>query len=199
MRIPIPIYSLAYSRLDKTYFKNLEALSKNSFGIYYNIGETTSQMQRVVEQVQNILQSDYVVTFRSYVPVDGVNHNIKLGIEYPSGSGKYVYDDATFEAIQPPPVKEIEDLKMMLDERIPELPRPFRPLLVRQRGSRENRHRACGESPGDAAGWGFSAALTAPSSVSQKPFRTGANAPSGRECSDRPSYKPRLKPSPPQQ
>lgn len=129
MRIPIPVYSLAYSRLDKTYFKNLEALSKNSFGIYYHIGETTSQMQRVVEQIQNILQSDYVVTFRSYVPVDGVSHNIKLGIEYPSGSGKYVYDDATFEAIQPPPFPATMESIQRLDQKIPALPdgNPFWP------------------------------------------------------------------------
>lgn len=129
MHIPIPIYSLAYSRLDKTYFKNLEALSKNSFGIYYNIGETTSQMQRVVEQIQNILQSDYVVTFRSYVPIDGARHNLKLGIEYPSGSGKYVYDDATFEAIQPPPFPATMEAIQRLNQKIPALPdgNPFWP------------------------------------------------------------------------
>lgn len=122
MRIPIPIYSLAYSRLDRSYFKNLEALSKNSFGIYYHIGETTQQMQRVVEQIQNILQSDYVVTFRSYVPIDGASHNIKLGIEYPSGSGKYVYDDATFEAIQPPPFPATMEAIERLNQKIPALP-----------------------------------------------------------------------------
>jgi len=122
LAIPIPIYSLAYSKVSREYFKNLEALSKNSFGIYYPIGETTSQMQRIVEQIQNILQSDYVVTLRSYLPVDGARHNIKLGVEYPSGSGKFVYDDSYFEAIQPPPFPKVQEAIMMLNQKIPALP-----------------------------------------------------------------------------
>lgn len=122
LAIPIPIYSLAYSKTDPAYFRNLEALSKNSFGIYYNIGETTERMQRIVEEIQNILQSDYVIVFRSYVPVDGERHNFKLGVEYPSGSGKYVYDDASFEAIQPPPVPELMEQMEKLSQKIPLLP-----------------------------------------------------------------------------
>lgn len=122
MPIPVPIYSLAYSRIEPTFFKNLEALSKNSFGIYYLVDETTNRMQRVVEEIQNILQSDYVLTFRSYVPVDGERHNLKLGVEYPSGSGKYVYDDTTFEAIQPPPVSAIDEAMTKLNQKIPPLP-----------------------------------------------------------------------------
>lgn len=122
MQIPIPIYSLAYSRTDPAHFRNLEALSKNSFGIYYLVGETTSRMQRIVESIQNILQSDYVVTFRSYTPVDGERHAFKLGVEYPSGSGKYVYDDGTFEAIQPPPFPQIQELIGRLNQKIPALP-----------------------------------------------------------------------------
>lgn len=109
LSIPIPIYSLAYSRVDQSYFKNLEALSKNSFGIYYLVGETTSKMQRIVEEVQNILQSDYVITFRSYIEPDGERHNLKVGVEYPSGSGKYIYDDTEFEAIQPPPIPAVTE------------------------------------------------------------------------------------------
>lgn len=122
LSIPIPIYSLAYTRTNPEYFRNLEALSKNSFGIYYNVGETTDRMQRIVEEIQNILQSDYVVVFRSYVPVDGERHNLKLGVEYPSGSGKYVFDDASFEAIQPPPVPELMEQMEKLSQKIPLLP-----------------------------------------------------------------------------
>jgi len=122
LSIPIPIYSLAYSRTSPAYFKNLEALSKNSFGVYYDVGETTDQMQRIVEQIQNILQSDYVIVFRSYVPVDGARHNLKIGVEYPSGSGKYVYDDTSFEAIQPPPVPELVKRIRLLSQKIPALP-----------------------------------------------------------------------------
>ncbi|WPL16264.1 VWFA-related Acidobacterial domain protein [Thiorhodovibrio winogradskyi] len=120
--IPVPIYSLAYSQVEPTYFKNLEALSKNSFGIYYLVDETGNRMQRVVEEIQNILQSDYVLTFRSYVPVDGEAHNLKVGVEYPSGSGKYVYDDTTFEAIQPPPIPAIDAAISSLSQKIPALP-----------------------------------------------------------------------------
>jgi Mg-chelatase subunit ChlD len=122
LSIPIPIYSLAYSRTSSKYFKNLEALSKNSFGVYYLVGETTAKMQHIVEEIQNILQSDYVVTLRSYIPVDGAQHNIKVGVEYPSGSGKYVYDDSEFEAIQPPPVPQVQEAIRKLSEKIPVLP-----------------------------------------------------------------------------
>ena len=120
--IPIPVYSLAYSKLNQKFFKNLESLSKNSFGVYYLIGETTSKMQGVVEQIQNIVQSDYVVTFRSYLPVDGEEHSFKLGVEYPSGSAKFTYENAKFEAIEPPPVAQVQQLIQQLDRTIPALP-----------------------------------------------------------------------------
>jgi hypothetical protein len=117
--IPIPIYALAYSRVDKAYFKNLESISKNSFGIYYLVGEAIERMQPIVEQIQNILQSDYVVTFRSYIPVDGEEHAFKLGVEYPSGSGKYTYESARFEAIESPPISEVQQMIAQLDQRLP--------------------------------------------------------------------------------
>ncbi len=105
--IPIPIYSLGYSKVDAEFLKNLQALSNNSFGIYYPIGETTAGMQRCVEEVQNILQSDYVVTLRSYVPVDGMTYPLKIGVEWPSRSGKMTYQGANFEAVEAPPVERI--------------------------------------------------------------------------------------------
>jgi len=37
MDIPLPIYSLAYTKINPEYLKNLQALSKNSFGKYYHI------------------------------------------------------------------------------------------------------------------------------------------------------------------
>lgn len=114
LNIPIPVYSLAYSKQSK-HFKNLESLSKNSFGIYYLIGETLDHMQQTVEQIQNIIQSDYVLTFRSVVPVDGEEHAIKVGVEYPSGSGKFTYENAKMEAIEPPPVPAIMQEIQRLD------------------------------------------------------------------------------------
>lgn len=122
MSIPIPVYSLAYSRVSQKYFNNLESISKNSFGVYYLIGETMNKMQQVVEQIQNIVQSDYVVTFRSYVPVDGEEHSFKLGLEYPTGSGKVTYEGAKFEAIEPPPAPQLGALIQQLNQTIPPLP-----------------------------------------------------------------------------
>lgn len=122
MPVPIPIYSLAYSKRSTEHFKNLEALSKNSFGNYYLVGETFDRMQQIVEEIQNINQSDYVLTYRAYVPVDGETHAIKLGIEYPSGSGKFTYDAGSFEAIEPPPVGGIVEKLNALTQAIPPLP-----------------------------------------------------------------------------
>lgn len=122
MSIPIPVYSLAYSKVSQKYFTNLESISKNSFGVYYLIGETMNKMQQVVEQIQNIVQSDYVVTFRSYVPVDGEEHSFKLGVEYPSGSTKFTYEGAKFEAIEPPPAPQLQQLIQQLNQTIPPLP-----------------------------------------------------------------------------
>lgn len=129
--IPVPIYSLAYSKVSQKHFKNLEALSKNSFGIYYLIGETVDRMQQTVEEIQNILQSDYVVTFRSAVDVDGEEHAIKVGVEYPSGSGKFTYQNARMEAIEPPPVPAILDLLKQLEAGFPPLPEGITPYYER--------------------------------------------------------------------
>jgi Mg-chelatase subunit ChlD len=119
---PIPVYSFAYSKLDSDYLRNLESISRNSFGIYYDIGQATEKMQRTVENVQNILQNDYVVTFRSYIPVDGEEHNVKIGLEYPSRSGKIIYQDGEFEALVPPPVEPVLNAQNRLAEKLPPLP-----------------------------------------------------------------------------
>jgi Mg-chelatase subunit ChlD len=121
MSIPIPIYSLAYSKIKKQHFINLEALSKNSFGKYFLIGEAYKNMQRVVEEIQNIIQSDYVVTFRSYIPVDGEEHAFKIGVEYPSGSGKYTYQSGKFEAFEPPPSPALKEKIDEIGQVIPAL------------------------------------------------------------------------------
>jgi hypothetical protein len=134
LNIPIPIYSLAYTKQSK-YFKNLESLSKNSFGIYYLIGETVDKMQQTVEQIQNIIQSDYVLTFRSVVPVDGEEHAIKVGVEYPSGSGKFTYENAKMEAIEPPPVPAIMQEMKRLDSLFPLLPAGANPYFDRPAGA----------------------------------------------------------------
>ena len=122
LSVPIPIYSLAYTKINPDRFRNLEALSKNSFGKYYLIGEAYDEMQRVVEEIQYITQNDYVLTFRAYVPVDGNRHPLKVGLDYPSGSGKYIYDDTSFEAIEPPPVPALMDQIARMSQIIAPLP-----------------------------------------------------------------------------
>ena len=122
LKLPVPIYSLAYTKVEPQYLKNLEALSKNSFGIYYPLGESLDRMQRCVEEIQNILQNDYVVTLRAYLPVDGESHALKVGLEYPSRSGKMTYQGAEFEAIEPPPVKQILDAQAKIAQALQPLP-----------------------------------------------------------------------------
>ena len=121
MNTPIPIYSLAYTQINPEHLKNLRALTKNSFGKYYDIGESLNQMTRSVEDIHHILQNDYVVTFRSYVPVDGEKHAMKVGIEYPSRSGRIRYQDARFEALSPPPLQAINNARRKFDEVLKEL------------------------------------------------------------------------------
>jgi Mg-chelatase subunit ChlD len=119
--IPLPIYSLAYTRIDAEYLKNLQALSKNSFGKYYHIAEAYEEMTRSVENIQYILQSDYVITYRAYLPIDGMQHRMKVGIEYPSGSGKIRYETSTFETLEPPTFQKILAAQEALDKVLPTL------------------------------------------------------------------------------
>ena len=122
LAIPVPIYSIAYSKVHTEYFKNLESLSKNSFGIYYGIGKSMTEMQRVVEDIQNIIQSDYVLTFRSYIEPDGETYALKVGVEYPTGSGKYIFDSTRFESIEPPPIESFQKYITFLNQQMPASP-----------------------------------------------------------------------------
>jgi len=124
MRTPIPIYTMSYAgrNVSSDNARNLEALAKNSFGGSYSGGQLGSGLQRSVENVQQIQRGDYVITFRSYLPVDGQRHAVKVGIEYPSGTGKMTYQGAEFEAVQMPPVGRIRDELQRLESAIPSLP-----------------------------------------------------------------------------
>lgn len=127
--LPIPIYSMAYTRINHEFLKNLQALSKNSFGKYYHIEEATKDMTRSIEDIQNVLQSDYVVTFRAYLPIDGKKHIVKVGIEYPAGSGRIRYESANFETLEPPTFKKILQAQERLNLVLPSLGQE-RPYLV---------------------------------------------------------------------
>ena len=67
------------------------------------------------------MQSDYVLTFRSPIPVDGGRHNVKIGVEYPTGSGIMYYDTSMFETIEPPTFPRILEAQQKLDKAIPAL------------------------------------------------------------------------------
>lgn len=121
LKIPTPIYSLGFTGPDNKDPRNLQALSKNSFGKYYPIGTAYDTITRSIEDIQNIMQSDYVLTFRSYIPVDGNRHNVKIGVEYPTGSGIMYYDSSSFEAIEPPTFPRILEAQQKIDKAIPAL------------------------------------------------------------------------------
>lgn len=119
MKIPAPIYSLGFTAPDTKEQRNLQALAKNSFGKHYPIGTAHETITRSIEDIQNIMQSDYVLTFRAYIPVDGGRHNVKIGVEYPTGSGIMYYDASSFEAIEPPTFPRILEAQQKIDKAIP--------------------------------------------------------------------------------
>ncbi len=123
MPVPVPIFSLAYSKSNTEHFRNLEALSKGSFGRYWT--HTDSQeLSATVQKIHQINRSDYVVSFRSYVEVDGGKHPFKIGLSYPSNSGRFIWEDGVFEAIDSPAqhIPETRDQYMYAQSMIPVLP-----------------------------------------------------------------------------
>ncbi len=134
--IPVPIYSLAYGSSSTDFFNNLESVSKNSFGVYYLIGETVDKITQVVEKIQNILLSDYVITFRSYQKVDGEQHALKVGIEYPTGSKKFTYSSTKFEAVESPPIDALEEAISVLEKAMP-IPNDRNPYFIKKKEPEE--------------------------------------------------------------
>jgi hypothetical protein len=47
---------------------------------------------------------------------------MKVGLEYPSRSGKMTYQSADFEAIEPPPVQKILDAQAKVSQMLQALP-----------------------------------------------------------------------------
>jgi hypothetical protein len=116
LAIPVPIYALCFSGSEGREQRNLQALVMNSFGKYYAVGGAYDTITRNIEDIQNVMQSDYVLTFRAYIPVDGGKHNVKVGVEYPTGSGVMYYDSAAFEAIEPPTFPQVLEAQQALDK-----------------------------------------------------------------------------------
>ncbi len=118
--IPIPINSLAYSAGDTSAFANLEALSKGSFGRFWT--HTDSQaFASTMQEIHRINRMDYVVTFRSYVPIDGESHPVRVGISYPTNTGRYVWDGGEFEAVDSP-AKYVPEARAMFDQLMAAIP-----------------------------------------------------------------------------
>ena len=112
--IPVPIFSLAYSHRNKAAFGNLEALSKGSFGRYWTHDDSQS-FAATVQAIHQINRADYVLTFRAYQEIDGAKHPIKVGISYPSNTGRFVYDDGEFEAIDSP-AQYVPEARALFDQ-----------------------------------------------------------------------------------
>lgn len=123
--IPVPVTSMGYVTSDPSALRNLEALSTNSFGGFHDVSTDPSRMIRIVEDIHRVMLNDYVLTFRSYVPVDGGVHNLRIGLEYPSGSGQRTAEAATFEAISPPPLPAINQARQQLNQRLEKVDDPY--------------------------------------------------------------------------
>lgn len=119
LKIPAPIYALDFTGQGNKDQRNLQALCTNAFGKYYPIGGAHEAITRSIEDIQNIMQGDYVLTFRAYIPVDGNRHNVKVGVEYPTGSGIMYYDSSSFETIEPPTFPKILEAQQKLDKVLP--------------------------------------------------------------------------------
>ncbi len=102
LETPIPVYSLAYSSKPSVGVENLKALSDLTFGRYWGVTESR-EFSTVVQHIHQINRSDYVITFRSYVPVDGEKHAYKIGLRYPANTGQFLFQGGEFEAIDVTP------------------------------------------------------------------------------------------------
>ena len=118
LSVPIPIYSFSSSSKEKLESLNLQALSINSFGKFYDAEQASVRLTASVDEVMDIVQSDYILTFRAYSPVNGQKYPFKIGIEYPSKSGKFRTDNAHYEAIRFPNIGNVNQAKKELAENL---------------------------------------------------------------------------------
>lgn len=112
---PIPIYSLAYSTDRHNNFSNIALLSETSYGRLWRLN-SSSMLTKIVDKVHQINRHDYVLTFRSYLPVDGKKHNLKILLNY---EGRAHVDSAEFETMQLPLINDqMKRSKMALERNI---------------------------------------------------------------------------------
>ena len=123
--IPIPIHSVAFTSKDREHLLNIEALSLATFGRHWDLDDT-QKLARTMQDIHHINRSDFVVTFRSYVPVDGDSHTFRIGVEYPYGSGSFLFRPGSFDAMDSPSTfnPALNEHYMRLLEQYPQLPEP---------------------------------------------------------------------------
>ena len=116
---PFPIYTLAYNTKDHPGLKQLAKLSARSFGRYWDVAPGSS-LAEICHKIQEINRHDYVLTFRSYIPVDGMKYNVKLALNY---EGRQMVDSAEFETMEVPMLTpELQQSRATLETKIPAMP-----------------------------------------------------------------------------
>lgn len=120
MNRPVPIYALAYSPdPDDGEANRLQLLSEASYGRFWT-ATSTSSITKIMDEIQSINRHDYVLTFRSYLPVDGRRHNMKVVLNY---EGRAHLDNAEFETIEVPLLTDqMRRARMSLERKIAALP-----------------------------------------------------------------------------
>ncbi len=125
LKTPVPVYSLAYSKEDTSHFANLENISNRTFGRYWTVSETQEFASRV-QDIRSIVLKDYVVTFRSYVPIDGKEHSFAIALAYGTNPSSGLPRENVFKAIDSP-AKRFPQFKPTYDklnQAFPLLPAP---------------------------------------------------------------------------
>ncbi|MGB3974834.1 MAG: VWA domain-containing protein [bacterium] len=118
MRVPIPIYSVIYTGKPGYNVTDLAYISTASFGRYWTI-DAMSYLSSICSKIQDINRNDYVLTFKSYLPVDGHKHIMKIGVNY---AGFLMFNDAEFETMNiQMATPGLRDLRSHLDRQIPKL------------------------------------------------------------------------------
>lgn len=120
MKPPFPIYGIGYlTPAPQPGLNDLKALTEASFGRYWHL-DSTGDFARVLNKIQEINRHDYVLTFRSYLPVDGMKHNLKVLLNY---EGRAQAATADFETMEVPMINDnFRRIRMALESKIPPLP-----------------------------------------------------------------------------
>ncbi|MFH1032876.1 MAG: VWA domain-containing protein [Pseudomonadota bacterium] len=128
MAPPIPIYTMGLIEGNRIHQGHVDmaAISTASFGKFFpvNLG---SSFVRISDKIQSINRADYVLTFRSYLPVDGNKYLGQIIINY---EGRGTHDEFSFQTMEVPMMNQsMKDIKMKLENAIPALPAGMSPYV----------------------------------------------------------------------